>query len=305
MKQINKVAVIGAGALGILYGNQMSEALGKENVCFVADSERVRRYEADGFYCNGKACDLRFVEKGKVAETADLVLFSVKYTALPEAIESAKQLVGDDTLILSVLNGIVSERDIASVYGEEKLLYTIAQGSDALREGNRVSFSKNGILQVGTKSGGRDERLKAVLDLLDRSGIEYVVPEDIMHQMWNKLMFNTGVNQVTAAFETNYGGVQKPGMERDNMVKAMKEVQAVAVHEGVVLTDEEIEEWLQVLDGLSPQSMPSMRQDTLAHRKTEVELFSGTIRALGNKYGVPTEMNDYLYKRIKEIEANY
>ncbi|WP_130863876.1 ketopantoate reductase family protein [Bacilliculturomica massiliensis] len=306
MRRIEKVAIIGLGALGVVYGQKFTERLGRENVFFVADRDRIRRYEKDEVFCNDVKCDFRYVDKDDCgAEKADLVVFAVKYTALEEAIDSVKHVVGDHTLIISVLNGIVSERDIAAVYGSEKVLYCIAQATDAMKEGNRFYYQNEGVLQVGTGTGERDERLKAVTDLFDRTRIPYLVPEDIMHQLWNKLMLNVGVNQVVAVFETNYGGIQHPGKERELMKEAMREVRDVAAFEGVTLTEEEITQWLNVLDALAPESMPSLRQDTKAHRMTEVELFSGTIRRLGRQYGVPTPVNDFLYQRIREIESEY
>ena len=308
MKKIENAVVIGAGALGILFGRRMTEALGKEHVFFAADRDRVERYRQQGFYYNDKKCDLSFVPCDEKGKTADLILFAVKYTGLAEAIESARNFAGEDTLFLSVINGIVSERDIAAVYGEKGVLGCIAQGSDAVRENNRIYCSVEGLLQIGVRDqaqGEEDERIQAVIDLLSRSGIDYRLPKDIYRQMWNKLMFNTGVNQVTTVFETNYGGVQAEGKARDTMVAAMKEVQTVAKYEGITLTDEEVEEWLAVLSTLGAENMPSMRQDALAHRKTEVELFSGTICSLGKKHGVPTPVNDFLYARIKEMEQQW
>ena len=89
------------------------------------------------------------------------------------------------------------------------------------------------------------------------------------------------------------------------MLKAMEEIKTAAAYEGVHLTKSDIAEWMRVLDTLNPEGMPSMRQDTKAHRKTEVDLFSGTICSLGKKYGFETPVNDFLYEQILKIEASY
>ena len=78
-----------------------------------------------------------------------------------------------------------------------------------------------------------------------------------------------------------------------------------AGHLTAALTDGDVKAWLDLLDSLNPEGMPSMRQDTAARRKTEVELFSGTIRRLGKKYSVKTPVNDFLYEKIKEMEAGW
>ena len=118
-------------------------------------------------------------------------------------------------------------------------------------------------------------------------------------------MLNAGINQVSAVLNIPYGGVQFEGEARRMVVDSMKEVQKVAACEGIALTDGDVKAWLDLLDSLNPEGMPSMRQDTAAHRKTEVELFSGTIRRLGKKYSVKTPVNDFLYEKIKEMEAGW
>ena len=89
------------------------------------------------------------------------------------------------------------------------------------------------------------------------------------------------------------------------VISAMKEVIIIANKEGIVLQEQEIDYWLQIIDSLNPNGMPSMRQDTMSRRKTEIDLFSGTIITLGRKHGIPTPVNDFLFDRIKNIEASY
>ena len=89
------------------------------------------------------------------------------------------------------------------------------------------------------------------------------------------------------------------------MIAAMREVVLVANAEGVPLTEQDVTDWVQVIDDFAPEGAPSMRQDGMAHRKSEVELFAGTIRRLGAAHGVPTPVNDWLYQRVQEIESQY
>ena len=118
-------------------------------------------------------------------------------------------------------------------------------------------------------------------------------------------MLNDAVNQVVAVYETTYGGIQKQGKPREMVINVMKEVQKVAKAEGIELTDKEINDWMALMDTLSPDNAPSLRQDTKAKRKTEVELFAGTIKKLGKKHNIETPLNDFLYDKIKEIEHSY
>lgn len=301
---IEKIALIGLGAIGVLYGDAFQRAFGRENVCFLADEARTRRYEAEGVRLNGKQCGFRYVPDTQTGETADLILFTVKYPGLAAAICSVKNFVGPDTVFVSTLNGVVSERDIAAAYGDRHLLYCTVQGMDATKHGMDVTYSHAGSTALGIPGGGENEDLRAVCATLDRAGLRYELPADIMHQLWSKFMLNVGVNQVTAAYGMGYGGVQTPGPARDEMRAAMVEAQRVAACEGVTLTDAELDAWIALMDTLDPAGMTSMRQDVLHGRKTELDLFAGTVRRLGRKHGVPTPVNDALYEKIRALEAH-
>ena len=303
--KINKIALIGAGALGVLYGSRLTEAFGNERVYFIADQERTARYKKTPFTCNGKICDFRYVEDTMKTETVDLIIVAVKYTGIDQAVKSIRNFVGRETMIISLLNGIASEEVIAEAFGQEHLLYCVAQGMDAVKEGSDVHYDNGGILLLGSHDNTRTAPLQAVAKILETADIPYKIPCDIHYCLWNKLMLNTGVNQTAAVFETNYGGLQKEGEARDLMLKAMEEARIAAAYEGVCLTEADIAEWLRVLDSLNPEGMPSMRQDTKARRKTEVDLFSGTICKLGKKHSFETPVNDYLYEQIHKIEAAY
>lgn len=303
--RINKIALIGAGALGVLYGNRLTEAFGNERVYFIADHERAARYQKNPFTCNGRICDFHYVEDAVKNETANLIIIAVKYTGIDNAVKSIRNFVGEETVIISLLNGIASEKVIAESFGQEHLLYCVAQGMDAVKEGPHLHYDNGGILLLGSQDNTKTAHLEAVAEILEEADIPYKIPQDIHYCLWNKLMLNTGVNQIAAVFATNYGGLQKEGEARKLMLKAMEEVRTAAAYEGVRLTESDITEWMRVLDTLNPEGMPSMRQDTKAHRKTEVDLFSGTICRLGKKYGFETPVNDFLYEQILKIEASY
>ena len=123
----------------------------------------------------------------------------------------------------------------------------------------------------------RGEKLEAAYALLSQMDLDVVKEADILHRMWCKFMLNVGVNQVCAAYGCPYGGVQAPGPARDAMVAAMDEARKVGACQGVLVTQKDRTAYLAVVDGLNPEALPSMAQDVLAHRKTEVEAFAGQV----------------------------
>ncbi|RKD90201.1 ketopantoate reductase [Mangrovibacterium diazotrophicum] len=292
-KPIQKVSIIGLGALGILYGEHFLRKMPADDLRIIADSDRVDRYKSEGIFCNGKACDFNYVTPEEKVEPADLIIFAVKYTTLPEAIRMVKGHVGPDTIILSVLNGVVSEEEIGAVYGKEHLLYSVAQGMTAAKVGNQMSYKSKGILCFGelnaTENSVKVERVKSFFDQVD---LPYEINNRMHDKLWSKLMINVGVNQTVGYFNATNKLIQQPGKPREMMLAAMEEVIEVGQREGVGISGDDIAYWLKIIDSLSPDESPSMAQDVKAGRPTEVDLFAGTIVALGKKHGLAVPVNE-------------
>ena len=303
--EIKRIAIVGMGAVGLLLADYLTKALGDDAVRFVADSDRASRYERDGVFVNGEKRRFSVTQDWK--NPADLVIFAVKAPQLEEAIALAADWVGTDTILLSVLNGVTSEEALIAAFGQDKVIYTVAQGMDAAKEGNRMTYRMPGELRIGLtqEQYGMEEKLEAVRVLLETAQFPYVVEEDILHRMWSKFMLNVGVNQVCMVFENNYGGVQAPGEARDTMIAAMDEARKMAACAGQLITRKELDDYVALVDSLTPEGMPSMRQDALAKRKSEVELFSGTVLRMAKDFGMRAPVNRKLYDRIQALEAAY
>lgn len=302
--EIKTVAIVGMGALGMLYGEQLQKVLPAGAVRFVMDEERFKRHKNDKYEVNGveQSFTLQSVAQ---AEPVDLVIVATKFSGLNEALEEMQGLVGPQTIIFSVLNGISSEEYIKERYGDDNLLYCVALGMDAVREGTSLTYQHKGILKLGMLAKKQRPALAAVMALLEKAGIQYVIEEDILHALWAKLLLNVGINKTCMVYETNYGGAFTNEEARQDMFAAMHEVITVAQREGIKLTEADFEGCVKVLRGLSPEGLPSMRQDAMAKRKSEVELFAGTIIRLGAKHNLPTPVNQRYYDIIKAMEAKY
>ena len=303
LSPIRKIAIIGMGALGILMGEEMTACLGRHQVWFIADRNRQERYRKKGVWFNGRKMDFAMKLPEETAK-ADLVIVAVKATGLEQAVEDMKNAVGDETTIVSLLNGITSEKRLGEAFGMKKVVWCVAQGMDAVKEGTSLTCDQRGCLCIGRlpEETEKQRKVDELAALFEEAGRGYTVEADIKRRMWAKLMMNVGVNQACMVYETNYGGVQKEGRARDLMIDAMKEVIVLAREEGVPLDETDLNAYLALIDTLTPEGMPSMRQDGLAGRPSEVDLFAGTIRRLGKKHGIPTPVNDWIYGRVKWME---
>lgn len=308
MKEIQSTAIIGMGALGMLYADKILAACGPEAITFVAEPDRIEKYRGMSFTVNGQPRQFP-IQNSSDCKPTDLVIVAVKYNALSSAMDTMSGCIGTDTTIISVMNGITSEEILGERFGHDKVIPCIAQGMDAVKFGGDLTYSKPGELRIGIKKDLQTESLQARLDslaaFLDRCGIVYTVEDDILYRLWGKFMLNVGVNQTCMAFETNYGGSLAPGKPFDTMTGAMREVMTLANLEGIHLTEADLEYYIELIRTLSPEGMPSMRQDAISHRLTEVEMFSGAVISLAARHDLPVPVNEWLYKKIKELEAAY
>ncbi len=307
--KIRKVAIIGGGALGAVYASLLYD-MDRDSVSFIASGERFERLRKSGVIVNGKTYPINVInskDKKDKIDPADLVIVAVKYHQLDEAIAEIANQVGKKTIIMSVMNGIDSEERIGAVYGMDNVLYAIALGIDALREGNSVRYTTQGRILFGEDLNRPEPspRVQRVKDLFDRAGINYEVPADMKAVMWFKFMVNVGINQASAVLRAPYGVFQSSRDARELMHSAMLEVIALADKMKINLSGSDIEKFDPVLMSLSPDGKTSMLQDVEARRKTEVEMLAGKVIELGEKYGVSTPVNRELFKKIREIESGY
>ena len=301
---IEKVAIVGMGALGMLYGEAVVKACGSGALRFVMDKKRYQRHKNDVYKINGVAQNFILASADEVGQ-ADLVIVATKYSGLAEALDEMEALVGPDTVVFSVLNGITSEEKIIERFGDRNVLYCVALGMDAVRKGTELTYEHQGMLKIGCLEEKQRPALEAACAFLSRIGVSYSVEKDIKRALWAKLLLNVGINQTCMVYETSYGGALSGSESSKSMLAAMNEVIDVAVAEGVHLTKEDVSDSVSILSKLAYDGLPSMRQDALAKRPSEVELFAGTVLRLAEKHGIAVPVNKRYYEKIKEIEAGY
>jgi 2-dehydropantoate 2-reductase len=294
--------------MGATYASLLSRAPGVE-VGVIASGERAERLKRDGVVVNGCHFDFSVIDPGQAGEPADLVVVGVKYHGLAEALDLMGSQIGENTTVISLLNGLTSEDEIAARYPQANVLYGITFGVDATRFGSQVKYASPGRIAFGLANNEPPytPAIQGLAALFDQCGITYEIPADMIQRMWWKFMVNTGVNQVTAILRAPYAIVQQPDSPaRELMIAAQREVIAVGQAQGINLTEEDLDRWLAILDGLGAGQYTSMAQDTLANRATETDIFGGAMRRMGAELGIPVPVNTVLHQLLKagEIAAD-
>lgn len=302
MKEIETVAILGAGAMGSFFASRFFDTPGF-STSLVARGDRGKRLASHGLIVNGKAFSVPVSDPDKVDAPADLIIVALKHHHLPHAIGDLKNLVGENTTILSIMNGLDSEPYIGAIYGMDKILYAVSVGIDALREGNRVSYSNPGRHFFGEAVNETISlRVLRVQKAFERAGIIWESPSDMIRVMWWKFMVNVGMNQASAVMGAPYGIFQASLEARAVMESLMREVIALAQPAGVNLAEKDLGEWDKVLNTLSADGKTSMLQDMEAGRKTEVEVFGGKVVKLSQQYQIPVPVNETLLHVIQVME---
>ncbi|MGB7606328.1 MAG: ketopantoate reductase family protein [Lutisporaceae bacterium] len=307
MRSINKISLIGLGAIGTTYASKLHDMdSSSSRLTVIANQERIDRYSAKGIVVNDKKYQFNYIKPDAVAEPADLIIVSVKFHQLSQAIKDMKNHIGENTIILSLMNGISSEKIIGEVYGMEKLLYGMVIAIDAERNNNNITYESTAKIYFGEADNTvYTDKVIAVKDLFDRANIEYIIPENMLYTLWWKFMFNVGINQTSALLKATYKVFQEIPEAEDFLRAAMKEVLVLSHKTGINLKEEDIDEFVNLVKRQSPDAKTSMLQDVEAGRKTEVEMLAGTVCELGEKYGVETPINKMLLNMIRIIEKRY
>jgi 2-dehydropantoate 2-reductase len=296
---IKKVGLIGLGAIGGIVADQLNHTKEIE-LSVLADSKRIDRYLNNPLVVNGKPLFLDYLAPEN-AETMDLIIIAVKHHHLSATMETMKAFVGPTTILLSLMNGIVSEEILGDMFPQATILPAMIVRIDAVRENGQVMFSNPGDIHFGHPQKGHPA-IQKVKNVFDAAGIDYLIPQDLDRDMWWKFMINVGINQVSATLQAPYRLFQQEDLPNTLTDAAMMEVVALAQAEGVNLVPEDIDEWKQVLTKLHPDMKTSMCQDMMAKRKTEVEAFAGVVIERAKKAGIETPTNEMLFKIIRSME---
>ena len=303
MEEIKHVLICGIGAIGSIYADKISRYDNK-NLKILVDKTRYEKYLKNPKIFNGKELKLNYILPENNEFKADLIIIATKYDGLFDTIKNIQNFVKKDTIILSLLNGVTSEEYLAQKYGWKHIIHSYFVGHSAMRNGNNITFDGTGYIIFGVLNpqitDKNDENI--LKNYFDKTGIDYKIPEDIEHSLWLKYMLNVSSNQISAILHKTFGQMQKSQKIRELLKNIMLEVVEIAKAIGVKDTDILIDEAFKVFDKMCPEGKTSMLQDIEAGRKTEVEMFAGTVIKMGKKYNIPTPYNSILKEIIEILE---
>ena len=302
--KIEKVTLIGLGAMGVFFAPRLSEKLGA-GFRILADGARKERLEHKGVTVNQINYRFPIITPDLEGDPADLIIIAVKGYDLPQALKDIKNQVGEHTIILSVLNGVESEKQVAEVYGAGHVLYSYMRISIVMKDGKTEFDPEKGSVHFGEERNDGShlsEKVLAVKELFDSCGIGYKIDEDMVKGLWVKFMCNVGENMTCAMFGVPFGAFQKSADANYFRHAAMHEVINVANRLGIGLGQSDIDRQEHTIGRIPYQNKPSTLQDLEAGKRTEVDMFAGTVVRLGKELGVETPVCELFWHGIHLIE---
>lgn len=295
---IKNVLICGLGAVGMTFACKIQKAL-PECLKVLVDIERLKRYSQNPPKMNGEEKFFDYVLPYETDYKADLVIIATKMDGLGAALANLRNFVGENTIILPILNGIEAEEKVAEVYGWDKVLYGYFIGHSAMRVGNSVVQDGVGKIVFGGASAA------SVAEFFSRVGIDFDNPENIKYAKWLKFSLNVVSNQSSCILKMTFGDMQKSERFQEFARNIVREVMELARLEGVEGWENLEKDFIKALFMMSEDGKTSMWQDVEAGKKTELEIFAGTVLKLGAKHGVPTPYNQVMYEMIRIIEEKF
>lgn len=299
------IAIFGAGAIGSFFGALLSK---KNNVVLVGRKNHVATIKKNGLKIQGKTnlhVTVKAVESAKkISFIPDLLILAVKSYDTEPAIKQAKSLIGENTVVMSLQNGLDNIEKIEKNVKHQNIIVCITT--------NGVIFSKPGVIThtgigkttIGELNGEETKRIKDIVNIFNNAGLKTIVNNNIMTEIWIKAIINSSINPLTTLFQCKNGYlIKNPVLER-LVEKICLESTNIAKANGLNLSyNDMIKNTKEVINDTA-ENYSSMFQSYERGKKTEIDSINGKMVEVGKTYGVDTSINESLVNLIKFLETN-
>ena len=297
-----KIAVFGAGGIGGYLAGRLAES--GEDIAIIARGEHLHAIRTNGLRVDSIKGD--FVANPSIATDnpedvgpVDVVILGVKAWQIADAAEALRPLIGDDTCVLPLQNGVEATSELTEILGESHVLgglggiLSYIAGPGHIKHAGGEPFLKFG--EIDNRSRPRTNNL---LEAFQRAGIQAEIPSNIESAIWEKFMFITAVSGVGALTRVPTGIWRSLPETWAMAVAIVKEAESVAIALDVPISGNRSDTVISQLQKLQPHGTVSMQRDIMEGRPSELEVQNGAIVRLGLTVGVPTPINDFIYHSL-------
>lgn len=297
-----KIAVFGTGGVGGYFGGRLAQA--GAQVHLIARGEHLESLRKGGLRVHSVRGDfevsLPATDDPEDIGPCDFVLFTVKSFHTRSAAARLEPLIGPDTAVVSLQNGVDNEVKLSSVVGASHVMGGIAYiFAEIVGPGVIAHTGGPASLEFGEMDGTGSERAKLLLDQCAGAGIGAEISDDIRAGLWSKFAFICAVAGMTSAIRLPLGEIRAIPDSWEMFRRLLEEVVAVAAAEGVHLPGDLLSRHVAFAESLEPNSYSSLHFDMTHGRPMEVEALHGTVARLGREHGVPVPMSAAVHAVLK------
>jgi 2-dehydropantoate 2-reductase len=304
-----KIAVLGAGAMGSLYGAYLSSS--NEVYMIDVNSNVVEAINQNGLiiYEKEQKKDVNFQVKAVTNSEAlgimDLIIVFVKNIYTISAMEKNQKLIGENTLVLTLQNGAGNDRNLQKFVKKENILIGTTEHNCSALEPGRISHNASGITNIGMVIYNSDI-LQETSQVFKASGIQTQIYENIQEVIWKKLFINMALNSVTAILQCKVGYLHENPDAGHIVRNILSEAVAVAFADGTYFdTEEVIQKVEKHIQEDFYEVITSMSQDVLNKRITEIDHINGAVVRAAKEYGIKVPYNEFIVHLLHAIEGTY
>lgn len=305
-----KIGVLGgAGAMGGIFGGRLAAA-GEDVSLIDVSREAVDAINANGLKLENKGGKTQSISVKATTDVAsigevELLINFVKCYHTKAAIEAARPIISDNTVVLTLQNGWGNVDTISNLVGGEHVLVGLTYHSGTLLGAGHVKHAGVGVTHLGELDGSDSERLNRITRTFDAAGLETAKSGDIVSEIWKKLALNACTLPTSALLGYFAHQLVKSETVESEMAEILAETVAVASASGITLDYDERWEAITSLLTKAIGGKASMLQDVQAKRRTEIDVINGAIVAAGAKANVPTPHNVAMVNLVKGIEKSF
>lgn len=304
-----RIAVFGTGGVGGYFGGRLARA--GEDVHFIARGEHLRAIQTGGLRVDSILGDF-IVEPAQASDdpsqvgVVDVVILGVKAWDVPNAAQAMRPMVGNQTFVVPLENGVDAPEQLASVLGKEHVMGGLCQISAFIAgPGHIRHVGIEPFVAFGELDGRPSQRAEGLLQVLEAAGVKAAIPPDIQVSMWEKFLFIatvSGLGAVTRAPADIYRSLPET---RQMLIAAFEEIVALARARGVMLPEDTVEKRLAFVDNLPDGLLASMQRDILEGKPSELSSQNGAVVRMGAELGVPTPVHAFIYNCLlpQELRA--
>ncbi|HVO67044.1 MAG TPA: 2-dehydropantoate 2-reductase [Syntrophales bacterium] len=301
-----KIAIMGVGGVGGYYGGLLAQA--GQDVTFIVRGAHLQAIRDKGLQIKSVLGDFsvspaKATDKPSQIGMADFIIFATKTYQTDEAAKLIKPIVGKNTVVVSLQNGIDAADRIGAVIGMEHMMGGATWLSAAIEAPGLIGqYSQFRRIALGEFSGETTKRLKDVYDILQKTGATVEISDNILKVLWTKFVFISSVSAMGSMTRVTFGEYRSVPETRSVLIDAISEVAAVANAKGVSLDADVVAKTLAFIDGSAPVIKPSMQRDVESGKRSELESMIGVVVHFAAQYKVPTPVMKFAYAMLKPGE---